>query len=878
MSFIIDKQTLNDLSIFGKRDKGSVYALYNHTSTHGGAALLEQWFHHPLSELQAIRQRSGIIQYLQRQDIAFPIHADLFDSVEQYLQPVPGGGDPEYSLLAKGVTASIEIFQRFRQFLSGLKDVSVSPYGPEAAIVSTLLTDADLAPLLSHTQKDKLGYGQIAAFDRLLRVQRPELLRQLLLHVYQLDVYSSVARVATRESLVFPRALPAGDHRIHFEGVYHPLVENAIGNDLDMNADGNTVFLTGANMAGKSTLMKSLGIALFLAHVGFPVSAKSMEFAVKDGLYTTINLDDNLNMGYSHFYTEVMRVKKVAEELGKGRNIFVIFDELFRGTNVKDAYEATVAITGAFSRHSNCMFVVSTHIMEAGETLKEKYPNIQFTYLPTEMKGDMPVYPRILRPGITADRHGMVIINNEGILDRLKQGSAKLAQELNEESLVPNESGFQVDKQTQDDLNILGKYKINSLFSLFNGTRTVGGERLLESWFRQPLRDARAINQRSDIIRYFERLGVPFPLHTSLFDSMADYLGAPGGNHLSITFKSLRRKALTILGLKQEYYQAQKGLADTRAALTQVRDFASQLQADGPGSPFYAESKAIHTLLNDLRLRWLDDPAGQSASFMAAIRQEYLLKQELREGMEQLIQYLYRVDVYIAAAAFARKRSLQYAHALPAGQNVLHLQGMYHPALPKAVANPAELDGHSNMIFLTGANMAGKSTYMKTFGICMYLAHMGFPVPAEAMEFSVKEGIYSSINVPDDLSMGYSHFYAEVLRVKKVAGEVSSGKKLVVIFDELFKGTNVKDAYDATLAVSESFAAYRNCLFIISTHITEVGEALRSNGNIRFAYMPTVTDGKVPRYTYKMQEGISRDRHGMMIIRNEKILELLQDS
>lgn len=869
MDFIIDKQTLDDLGIFGKRGKGSVYALYNHTNTHGGAALLEQWFRHPLSELQAIRQRSGIIQYLQQQDIAFPIRADLFDSVEQYLRPVPGGGDPEYALLAKGVTAGIAVFQRFRQFLSELKDVSVSPYGPEVATVSTLLTDADLAPLLSHTQKDKLGYGQIAAFDQLLRMQRPELLQQLLLHAYQLDVYSSVARVAAREGLVFPRPLPAGDHRIHFKGVYHPLVENAIGNDLDMDADGNTVFLTGANMAGKSTLMKSLGIAIFLAHVGFPVAAKSMEFAVRDGLYTTINLDDNLNMGYSHFYTEVMRVKKVAEELGKGRNIFVIFDELFRGTNVKDAYEATVAITGAFSRRSNCMFVVSTHIMEAGESLKEEYPNIQFTYLPTVMKGDMPVYPRILRLGVTADRHGMLIINNEGILDRLKQG-------IGEASPPDAPTTFTTDKQTQDDLNILGKYKPNSLFSLFNGTHTVGGERLLESWFRQPLSDAEAINQRSDIIRYFEGLGVPFPVHTALFDSMADYLGSPGGGYLSITFKSLRRRALTILGLKQEHYLAQKGLADTRAALSRVRDFAGQLEADGPGSPFYTESKTIHTLLDDPRLRWLDDPVGQSPSFMAVIRQEYLLKQELREGMEQLIQYLYRVDVYIAAAAFARKRGLQYARALPAGQKLLHLQGMYHPALPKAVANPAELDGDSNMIFLTGANMAGKSTYMKTFGTCMYLAHMGFPVPAEAMEFSVKEGIYSSINMADNLSMGYSHFYAEVLRVKKVAEEVASGKKLVVIFDELFKGTNVKDAYDGTLAVSRAFATYRNCIFIISTHIVEVGEALGADGpHVKFGYMPTVMDGPVPTYPYRLQEGISDDKHGMMIIRNEGILEMI---
>jgi DNA mismatch repair ATPase MutS len=186
------------------------------------------------------------------------------------------------------------------------------------------------------------------------------------------------------------------------------------------------------------------------------------------------------------------------------------------------------------------------------------------------------------------------------------------------------------------------------------------------------------------------------------------------------------------------------------------------------------------------------------------------------------------------------------------------------------------LDKEKNMLFLTGANMAGKSTFMKAFGIAVYLAHMGFPVAAADMRFSVLDGLYSSINVPDDLNMGYSHFYAEVLRVKTVAQEVAKGSNLVVLFDELFKGTNVKDAYDATLSVTEALSAYRNCFFIISTHIIEVGHALSGRcGNVQFSFLPTVLEGHMPRYTYRLSEGITSDRQGMMIIANEGILEML---
>jgi DNA mismatch repair protein MutS len=245
-------------------------------------------------------------------------------------------------------------------------------------------------------------------------------IKKLLAHIYQLDVFISIAEVAAKRGYVFPVALAKEQHTVKLTEVYHPLVKNAKGNTIHITPESNIVFLTGANMAGKSTFMKSLGIALYLAHMGFPVAARQMEFAVRDGIYTTINLPDDLNSGNSHFYAEVLRVKKIAKELGVAKNLFIIFDELFRGTNVKDAYEGTIAITQAFAEKRNCMFVVSTHIIEAGDVLRERCNNINFVYLPTKMDGNKPVYTYRLEQGITADRHGMIIINNERILEIIR--------------------------------------------------------------------------------------------------------------------------------------------------------------------------------------------------------------------------------------------------------------------------------------------------------------------------------------------------------------------------------------------------------------------------------------------------------------------------
>jgi DNA mismatch repair ATPase MutS len=294
-------------------------------------------------------------------------------------------------------------------------------------------------------------------------------------------------------------------------------------------------------------------------------------------------------------------------------------------------------------------------------------------------------------------------------------------------------------------------------------------------------------------------------------------------------------------------------------------------------NPFSKQIKLANALLNNKQLDWLDqsiDP--DSLSFFKLSSCDHLLRATMKTELQSLMEIIYELDVYITVSKCASDNSYGYAKALPAEKHVFKAEELKHPLLKNAVGNTISMTQDSNMVFLTGANMAGKSTLMKTIGISFFLAHLGFPVAAKNMEFSVKEGLCSSINTPDNLSMGYSHFYAEVMRVKKVAEEVAAGQNMLVIFDELFKGTNVKDAFDATHAVTESFAAYNNCFFIISTHIIEVGEALKAEcNNIQFKYLPTILQGTVPRYTYTLNEGITSDRQGMMIIENEGILELL---
>ena len=421
-----DEQTIADLGIFGQRNSGGIYDLYNRTHTRGGEVILKELFLHPLSDKAAINRRSSIIENFSRLKMAFPFGATLIDITEKYLRDSDERtkNTRHQSLLSEkeiqqGVLSVIELIQHSRAFIETTAVKDITAYAAEREAISLLIADPAFEPVLRG--KGKLSYSAIAAYDTLFRVRERAKIAQLLGHIYYLDVYLSVAKVAVDLKLVFPKALEKGLCILKLEGVYHPELKAPVGNTVFMNPGQSVIFLTGANMAGKSTFLRSVSTAVYLAHMGFPVAAASMEFSVMDGIYTTINLPDNLGIGASHFYAEVLRVKKVAAELNRGKSLFILFDELFRGTNVKDAQEATVAITKAFSGKKTSMFIISSHIVEAGEALKQR-GNIGFFYLPTRMNDHVPEYTYTLKQGITDDRHGMIIIRNEGILDTLKNG------------------------------------------------------------------------------------------------------------------------------------------------------------------------------------------------------------------------------------------------------------------------------------------------------------------------------------------------------------------------------------------------------------------------------------------------------------------------
>ncbi len=437
---------------------------------------------------------------------------------------------------------------------------------------------------------------------------------------------------------------------------------------------------------------------------------------------------------------------------------------------------------------------------------------------------------------------------------------------------------FETDKQTLEDLNILGRYKNNSVYSIFCDMVTRGGERLLERMFLNPLTDAAEINRRTRIFQYFKEHDIAFPGEARECDIVEQYLSGASGKHWVFNLTVLlRAKMLELIGNNAVINQWHEQVITTLFFLQKARDYLNEIVKTITGNPLEEQIKWGHALLQDRAFACMLEFRGEKLSLGEMFKFDKILRCDLNKKLVELVKLFYEIDLNTVVGRVAREREFCFPVAFADHEVSMGIRGLFHPALPGAVSNDLEVTKNKNVFFLTGANMAGKSTLMKSFGIAVYMAHMGFPVAAKSMVFTVQDGIYTSINVPDNINLGYSHFYAEVLRVKKVAEEVSLSKRLVVIFDELFKGTNVKDAFDATLAVTQALAKRRACSFMISTHIIEVGQELgKVCDNVTFAYLPTVMKDKVPTYTYRLENGITNDKHGMIIINNERIVDIIR--
>jgi DNA mismatch repair ATPase MutS len=171
--------------------------------------------------------------------------------------------------------------------------------------------------------------------------------------------------------------------------------------------------------------------------------------------------------------------------------------------------------------------------------------------------------------------------------------------------------------------------------------------------------------------------------------------------------------------------------------------------------------------------------------------------------------------------------------------------------------------------------MGGKTTYLRTVACSVYLAQLGMNVPARSMRFTPVRSLFTSLNPVDDLRGGVSYFYAEVLRVKEAATLLAGGEPTLLLFDEVFRGTNLKDALEASTHVIRGFADARKGVSIFSSHLSELSDVLADHSAVRFRRFTGSIEGGRPVFDFRIEEGVSDQRFGMLLLRDARVPELI---
>lgn len=440
-----------------------------------------------------------------------------------------------------------------------------------------------------------------------------------------------------------------------------------------------------------------------------------------------------------------------------------------------------------------------------------------------------------------------------------------------------------LDANTLKDLEIFeSETDGQSLFEYCNLTRTRGGAKVLRRRMALPWSNAERIRGTQEALCFifaqreiFTKL--PGAYATSRIEQYA-HETLPVVTQENIFEFSLGAFSLWANNSRY-YFSIVRGVHDACRLIRALRDFVESVerveQVELPSSagelvPMFAEMQVL--LARPAIARVPDKEAGRSV--LRVLRLDQIFRLREKATLARLLELTYEMDALVAMADVTS----EHAFVIPdieQGPLAVYAQGLVHPFVDNAVANPVELDQDHRVLFLTGPNMAGKTTYLRAFATALYLAQLGMGVPATNFRFVPVERLFSSISLSDDLRGGISYFRAEALRVKAVAQSVAEGYRVVALMDEPFKGTNVKDAFDASLAILERFASKEDCLFMFSSHLIELSERLPVTGQIDCRNFEAEEGAGRLRFDYTLRPGVSSQRLGMRVLREEGVFDLL---
>lgn len=472
------------------------------------------------------------------------------------------------------------------------------------------------------------------------------------------------------------------------------------------------------------------------------------------------------------------------------------------------------------------------------------------------------------------------------------------------------------------DLDIFGD---RSLFQSINRTVTFLGREMLADWFMYPLTDKKEILERQETIRELEAFThlrqhfyvtgmlqpgskndlrqlttlagkAPYFIKNPVWKTMVWII--PALWVIIIAGTSLSLLPPSILGLFFPFaflisYWRTKQIVDLHNTVNKMEKILctyADLMKSIEGENF--QSKQLTDICQELTrdnrmaskiIKQLSKHIGsldQRFSAMGMILNILILRDtrtamKLEKWNERYAQdtirwfnALAKFDVYCSLGGFAFNHPGYIYPEIADTYFKMEGKALGHPLLKRnvCVKNDIAIKKSPWFLIITGANMAGKSTYLRTVGVNYLLACIGTPVCAESLTVYPARMV-TSLRTADSLMSNESYFFAELKRLKMIIDRLQQGEKLFIILDEILKGTNSIDKQKGSLALMKQLVTYQAC-GIIATHDLALGELEQEFPNQikNYRFEADITNNELT-FSYQLREGVAQNMNACFLMK-----------
>jgi hypothetical protein len=245
-----------------------------------------------------------------------------------------------------------------------------------------------------------------------------------------------------------------------------------------------------------------------------------------------------------------------------------------------------------------------------------------------------------------------------------------------------------------------------------------------------------------------------------------------------------------------------------------------------------------------------------------------------REAFPEWIDAVGRIECLNSLASFAFNHP-DYHYPSPAAGQDLYITAtqLAHPLIPASESIPNDFSiGHNErLILVTGSNMSGKTTFLRTIGVNLLLAQCGAPVCATAFSFTPMN-LLTSLRVSDSLQEHTSYFMAELKKLQQIIHRLRSGGPALVLIDEILRGTNSEDKTYGSEQFIRKLLQYQ-CLSLFATHDLSLGKLEEEKPEMisNYCFESVIENGEL-HFNYQLQQGIARNRNASFLMQKMEII------